>query len=229
MSEHRDIAEKIITLFFIRLDAYVEASLNEKAGKTEYFTARKYKNGPDIPLTVNIVEKHLQGDTIGAYQLSHDKVMWGCEDFDMNTAEDFENAKKLYETAKRMGYHPLMELSGGGDYKCHVWIFGNAKASDMKALMEEIIKEAGTKGHETFPKQLVVALGKYGNLVKVPLGLHKVTGKRSVILDDKYEPITDDANISERLQYQIDHIDTIRRPQHKNRRKNRKRRVPNPR
>ena len=109
--------EKFRELFVSRSDVWAEAFLLPNKNKMAY---SKHEG----ELTNKIILSHLnQIKTIGVYQLNKDKLKWTCLDFDINTKEDFENAKILYQKLKEGGKHPLLEMSGGGDYKCHIWLF----------------------------------------------------------------------------------------------------------
>ncbi len=44
---------------------------------------------------------------------------------------------------------------------------------------------------EVFPKQDRVPPGGLGNLIKLPLGIHRRTGRRCVLLDDRGQPLDD--------------------------------------
>ena len=77
----------------------------------------------------------------------------------------------------------MLEFSGRKGY--HVWIFFNkpVQASYGQQLIKSRLNKEGIKGHEIFPKQTELNQNRrYGNLVKIPLALHKVSGKRSEII-----------------------------------------------
>ena len=190
----------LFELFVNRTNAYSEAHLAE-GGRMAY--AKK-----DIEITPEILQLHLDGEmTVGIYQLNKaGHVKWGVYDFDLDTKEDFESACRLYKYLRQQGYHPLMENSGGGEFKTHIWIFADADALSIKTLMEDKAKECEVVPHEIFPKQTEVGEDGYGNLVKVPLALHLASGRRSYFFNDKLEP---EMNISELLQFHIENKDTM--------------------
>lgn len=168
------------------------------------------------PLTDDRLTDHIDGKvTIGTYQLGPDStVVWGCADFDLNTVEDLENAKKLYDFVKENDYHSLLEMSGGGEFKAHVWVFSkeHVQARAMQVFMRFLCDGANVSPHEIFPKQIEITVNRpYGNLVKLPLGINLKTGERSVLLDDDFKPITDSEKIKERFQYHLDNRDTLPR------------------
>lgn len=157
------------------------------------------------PVTLELIKNHLLGTiTIGLYQLLEEMIKWGCLDFDLDTLEDFEHAKRLFNRIKELGYHPLMEMSGGGKYKCHIWIFADAAAEQMEDFLDNICNAAQIQPHEVFPKQVRVTEGGFGNLVKLPLGVHRKTGQRSYFLDDDFNEIKSMEEVVKRLSQYLD-------------------------
>jgi len=187
-----EIEEILMQLFCIRMDCY---AVQQEKG---YLAVKE-------PVTLELIKNHLLGTiTIGFYQVLGEMVKWGCDDFDKNTLEDFENAKKLFNYLKELDYHPLMEMSGGGEFKCHIWIFGDAAAEDMEDFLEDACEKTQIFPHEIFPKQIKVVEGSFGNLVKLPLGIHKKTGKRSYFLDDNFNEIKSMEEVVKRLSQYLD-------------------------
>jgi hypothetical protein len=179
--EIENIAENFFKVFINR----PEFAVQNKDGS--------YKRVEDQIICGSVIKKHIEGEiTVGCYQLNKEnKVKWVCFDFDENTPENFENAKKLCDKIKKEGYYPQLELSGGGEYKAHVWVFfNNVDAKQARYWAEEMAK--GFNVHEIFPKQTEISTEKpFGNLVKLPLGMHQKTGKRSLFCDFwTYEPLT---------------------------------------
>jgi len=139
-------------------------------------------------LTEQDIIDHLNGKkTLGVYQFSKDnKLKWVCFDFDgKDLTEQLDLAVKLHEKLKKNGYNPLIEFSGRKGY--HVWIFcKETDGTSAKHWATEIAN--GLDIHEIFPKQENIESG-YGNLVKLPLGLHKLSGKRSFFFDDNFDEV----------------------------------------
>ena len=208
-AEHREsnieienkIVELLVRLFVNRTDAYAKAHLDKKVNKMAYETITEL-------VDTALIKAHIKGTkTIGVYQLDGSRVKWGCGDFDKNTKEDYANAQKLYSEACKLGLNPLFELSGGGEFKCHIWIFSNCEAKDMKQLLEDLCNRAGVKPHEIFPKQEQTTESlPYGNLVKLPLARHLVTKKRSIFLNDRFEQVTVPEAIEELLKFHLNNI-----------------------
>jgi len=181
------IEEILYELFVNRTDAY---AVQQEKG----YLAKKE------PVTPELIKNHLIGlITIGFYQLYKDIVKWGCCDFDLNTIEDFEEAKRLFNYLVEKGFNPLFEMSGGGEYKCHVWIFSDTTAAKMQAFLKNACDKTQVHPHEIFPKQVEVGDDGYGNLVKLPLGVHQKTKQRSYFLDSNFKKIESEAEIINKL------------------------------
>jgi len=133
------------------------------------------------PLTDEIIRKHLSGEiTIGVYQLSKDsKVKWICFDVD-STVDD---AKKIYNYIKEKPVYNGsvgLEYTGGRGY--HIWIFlDKLYPSDKVRNLGFKILENINISCELFPKQDKAI--NYGNLVKLPLGIHRKYNKRSFFIE----------------------------------------------
>jgi len=179
--------ELIKDLFFVREDCYARQYLLQN-GKKAFACVKE-------PLTTELLQDHLdQKDFLGTYNLDiQNKVKWGVFDFDLNTSDDFSNAKILYSFLKESGFNPLIEKSAGGEFKVHIWIFSKEliPAVQMKDFLERACQKSGVTPHEIFPKQTELDSGGFGNLLKLPLGLHLVTKERSVFLDDKFQIMDD--------------------------------------
>jgi len=194
-----EIEELTYELFVNRKDAYAEQFL-QTSGK------KGFKCVKDV-ITLEHSKKHIKAVdnySIGVYQLDLDNsIKWGCYDFDKNTHQDFEEVKILYKYLKKNGFNPLLEKSGGGEYKVHIWIFSKGKisATYMKTFLEDISKKAKVTPHEIFPKQTEIEKDGFGNLVKLPLGIHLSTKKFSCLLDDDFKEITDSEKLYNTLKY----------------------------
>jgi len=186
-TQKKKIEELLFYLFVNRIDCY---ALQKEKG---YLSVKQ-------PLALQVIVLHLSGEiTIGTYQILVDKVKWGCCDFDLNTIEDFENAKRLYNHFREICMHPLMEMSGGGEYKCHVWIFSETTAANMQDFLKNTCERIKVHPHEIFPKQISVKENEFGNLVKLPLGINKKTGQRSFFLDSDFKKIEAEEDVIKRL------------------------------
>lgn len=132
------------------------------------------------PLTPVILRHHLKGDlTVGTYLIrDEDKAKTLVLDFDSGDAA-LEEAKKVQSVliddlgipARSIG----LEFSGNKGY--HLWIVASAPlpAAWFRRMGKAALTIAGVKA-EVYPKQ-DSAQGRLGNLVKLPHGVHRVTGK----------------------------------------------------
>jgi len=172
-------AKELINLFVHRTDVF---STQQKSGA--YFPTRR-------PLTEADVEKHIEGGhTVGVYCLDLDNtVKWACVDIDGDKKlKPEENKKLLYPEAKIIfnsfhDYPRMLEFSGRKGF--HIWIFflPRVTADYAQRLVKARLNRIGCNRHEVFPKQTELNESrKYGNLVKLPMAVHKKTGLRSEIL-----------------------------------------------
>ena len=165
------------------------------------------------PLTPQGARNHLLGNlTLGVYPLRHDgRVSFFAVDLDV-TKTALERAKGDPEAARRtregiravslailarfgeLGLPALMESSG---YKGrHFWVFLDPPqpAARVYPLGRQLLALLDPDGEdlslEFFPKQ-GDARGGIGNLIKLPLGVHLKTGRRSRLLDREGRPVDD--------------------------------------
>jgi len=157
-------------------------------------------------LTEREVKEHLAGDlTLGLYLMRADNsVKLMVIDIDLNKSimmkytqnkeikttlvpQIQKDARKIKFLADELGIPIYIEDSG---YKGkHLWFFFSepVKASEARNLAKAIVKRIGEPPEgihrEIFPKQDRVASDALGSLIKLPLGIHKATGRRCVFID----------------------------------------------
>jgi len=193
------ICSNLMRLFVNRSDCYAE-QLNSGG----YVKIEK-------PLTSKVIQSHLAGKiTVGVYQLSKkNDVKWLCFDFD---PEKLPNAREALQKllgamfeeklesdgVKRPRIWPkavLLEASRYPDPSYHVWLFFSlpvpAKVGRWLGLRLLEIAGLNPRQVEVFPKQTALTEeNPYGNLVKLPLGFHRVEHKWSCFLStDTFEPL----------------------------------------
>ncbi|MEM4727465.1 MAG: hypothetical protein QXD04_04350 [Candidatus Bathyarchaeia archaeon] len=148
------------------------------------------------PLTIEVLERHLSGElTVGAYLLdpqSNTKTL--VFDVDPEWVHNPQDvALSIYgEACRRL--HPdgvILEASRWPDPSYHIWVcFDPIPASAARWIGGRILEFSGSPGRvEVFPKQDRIGPDGVGSLVKLPLGLHRVAGKWSVILDQNLNPL----------------------------------------
>ena len=185
--------------------------LNLFQGREGVF-ARQWPDGqgyspvrPERSIKTEDILLHLRGvETYGIYPIMKDNtVKFVCFDVDLpkNFAEVEEDAlvtdkssllpqvKNIWTTALDMfsGFSfndrgILIEDTGGRGY--HIWLFfeSSIPAVNARKFAYSILTKAKVQC-EVFPKQNEVADGQYGNLIKLPLGLHRKYKQYSNFID----------------------------------------------
>lgn len=201
---------RFLMLFRGREGVFARQALDNK-GRWGYFPVHS-------PLDGKVIRSHFDGElTAGLYFTRvDDTVLTACMDFDINkrVLDSFDPAKieltrsslkKYVQNAaticKDYSLPILVEDSGNKGY--HIWFFfsGGVTAKISRILLKSLLDRLGDPPDgihcEIFPKQDRVEQGGLGNLVKLPLGIHRKTNKRASFvhpqtlknLDDQFEPI----------------------------------------
>ncbi|MEM3618638.1 MAG: hypothetical protein QXK47_06170 [Candidatus Bathyarchaeia archaeon] len=195
----QQLANAMLAKFVSREDVY--AVQLPKGGYTKI----------EQPLASKIVQQHLEGDiTVGVYQLNtQSMVKWLCFDLDPEKLIDPKaSAQKLLQVCFEMKveedeverpriwqHSVLLEASRFPDPSYHIWIFFAipvpAKVARWLGLRILELASLSPKQVEVFPKQSEITREQpYGNLVKLPFGLHRVERKWSRALDfESFEPL----------------------------------------
>ena len=186
-----------LRLFQGREDCFARQWADKNEGKQGYVPVRR-------PMTREDVLDHLNmRRTYGIYLLQPSSlVSLGVVDVDMvkrlrstglsSSARSQMRKERDYlmsrlpEISESLGLFPLAEFSGGKGY--HFWFFFEppVQARQARQVLTGIVNRL--KGDvscfelEVFPKQDTISGKGLGNLVKLPLGVHRVTGKRSYFL-----------------------------------------------
>ncbi len=183
-----------------REECFARQWADRQAGTQGYVPERR-------PLQAADVLDHLQGrKTYGIYLLQEDsRVRLAVIDADIHqrlrsgsvSAADREQfgrertylLTRLPELARESGMPCLAEFSGGKGY--HFWFFfseavpASLPRQSLLRLTSRIAPDVPLFNLEVFPKQDELRGKGLGNLVKLPLGLHRVTGKASYFLDTR--------------------------------------------
>ncbi len=181
-------------IFHGREDAFARQWVNCKEDKQGYVPIRRPPQPSDI-------KEHLDGHrTYGIYLLDHDsKVHTGVLDMDLagrlrsaGPARKHRAAirrealylhKRIAALARDAGLCCLAEVSGGKGF--HFWfpvrepVPAAAMRSALLGLIGKLADDVQCFTLEIFPKQDRLAGKGFGNLVKLPLGIHRGTGKPS--------------------------------------------------
>ncbi len=173
-------------------------------------------------LTPNVIENHILGNyTVGIYPVRLDNTV-GFIAFDFDIAK-FAVAKaiksrsawealmaKAHQTACRVAeFAAAVEIpvyiEDSGFKGRHVWLFIEVPipAGVAKKCGETILKQIGGLppeiAVEVFPKQGAVKRGGLGNLIKLPLGIHKRTGRRGLFVTPEGSPCPDQLRFLEEI------------------------------
>lgn len=164
------------------------------------------------PLTPEVVKEHLQGnETVGTYiQRSNATVKYLIMDIDiskrvllkqpeeallgMYLEKAFQAAVKMVKELQHMGLNGHIEFSGYRGY--HVWIFFEEWIPVRYALLlSDVIADFmapelkdGDIQIEYFPNKTRMIKGRRGQCIKMPMGLHPVSQKRSMFFDEDFKP-----------------------------------------
>ena len=166
------------------------------------------------PFTPAVARGHLLGGyTVGIYPLRMDNTVHFLA-FDLDVArfavtrqaagglgmapllrQTQDMARSLVEAAAVHGMSGHIEDSGWKGR--HVWLLFEepvpaAAARRLAAVLMQTARPAPPEVTvEVFPRQSRVAADGLGNLIKLPLGIHRVTGNRSLFLDIDGTPLPD--------------------------------------
>lgn len=181
-----EIAKALFSLFVVRSDTYAVQKEDKSYVRIEE------------PLTTDLIKGHLEGNiTVGTYNLDKENmVKWGCIDIDEEAVDDpRETAKTIHKTLVENGFLKravVIEASRHPDPSYHVWILFKETypAYIAKYLLERVLEKCNNPKVEIFPKQTRLEKDGFGNLVKLPLGLHQKSKKWSSLVDpETFKPL----------------------------------------
>jgi hypothetical protein len=134
-------------------------------------------------LTVETVAAHLLGKkTIGTYALdSRSQAKWVC--FDADDDQEWRGLLTLADDLKQDYVPSYSELSSRGG---HLWLFftpqygvikDGLSGQDARRFAKQLLAGRNLDTVEIYPKQDQLQTGT-GSLMRLPLGIHRKTGKR---------------------------------------------------
>ena len=191
----------IIHLFTGREGVYARGWKNPD-GRIGYFPNKK-------SLDENIIKKHLNGEEfVGIYLLRMDNTInFAVIDIDIaknqfkTTAQESlseearDTAYKIKNFSKKMNIETYIEETGGRGFHCWFFFSSPLKASTARNFLKFIIRHLNNNSSkiemEIFPKQDKIAKDALGPLIRLPLGIHPLTGRRSFFLNGKRERAKD--------------------------------------
>ncbi|MBM3269816.1 MAG: tetratricopeptide repeat protein [Candidatus Sericytochromatia bacterium] len=189
------------------------------------------------PFTPAVARKHLLGDlTLGVYVVrTDDSVNFLAFDLDlarfaMESASKTRTWPTLVRTVQQAAVAYLDRcaaleipafIEDSGSKGRHVWVFFDRPVPAAWALrlahlirsgMPELPAEVAV---EVFPKQAKIKGNGLGNLIKIPLGIHRKTGRRCHFLEPDGTPVADPYRFLADLRpVGYDHVlDLISRPE----------------
>lgn len=189
--------ERYLKLFRGREDCFARQWADRRAGTQGYVPVRRAMNAEDVL-------DHLRGRrTYGIYLLQQDnRVRLAVIDADLASRfrtgsitsgekdlvrrENRYLLSRLSELSRERGLPCLIEFSGGKGF--HFWFLfaGPVAAALARQALQSVVKQIAPDlscfNLEVFPKQDQLAGKGLGNLVKLPLGIHRLTGRPSHFL-----------------------------------------------
>lgn len=200
-----EILLKFVDLFSGREGVYARQWVNE-SGESGYAPVREH-------FSPAVAKNHLLGNhTVGVYQLRvNATVNWVTVDVDIDkkhrekiekgeVSEEimlslaFQKAREIFNEFQDLAIPAYLEFSGFKGY--HIWTFFETPipAFHARAFLSRLLqtkRALDEKVHvEIFPKQVKVKDDGLGNLIKLPIGLHRKTGKLSCFVDESGKKIS---------------------------------------
>jgi len=189
--------ERYLGLFRGREDCFARQWADRKAGTQGYVPVRRAMSADDVL-------DHVRGQrTYGIYLLQQDsrgrlavidadlasRFRTGsltAAEKDLVRRENRYLLSRVVELSRESGLPCLIEFSGGKGF--HFWyLFEGPVAAPLarqalQGLVKRIASDLSCFHLEIFPKQDQLAGKGLGNLVKLPLGVHRLTGRPSYFL-----------------------------------------------
>ena len=173
---------------FVNRRAYTIQSNRPRpgSGRHYYYRPTDKRTGQGSSLTLDTIRRHLEGEiTVGLYAINPatQRCKWVAIDADYQDA--LADLIKLDQFLKQDGVDSTLEQSNRG---AHLWIFMTEPllARDCRIYVSDLALRLGIpvkagrqrEGIEIFPKQDALKLGRYGNAIRGPLGIHRGAAQR---------------------------------------------------
>ena len=197
LKQREELLDLFLDLFSGREDCFARQWADKSEGTQGYVPVRR-------PMQPGDVEEHLSGKkTYGIYLLRSDSTVKVAV-LDVDIVQSYRGRRlnaeekslirreksylfaRINELSEERGLYPVPEFSGGKGY--HFWFFFQEplEAQRPRRILESvknlIAPDLSAFEVEVFPKQDTVSVKGLGNLVKLPLGIHRLTGKRSYFM-----------------------------------------------
>jgi hypothetical protein len=204
-----EVTALFLRWFAGRRDVYAKQWFDRRRKRSGYYPV-------EAPLTPEVASAHLDGTTtVGQYLLFPDTTVSFCAidlDLDANALAELRAAKgrdtsavshpalrdyafRLIEAAENIGLPMFAEDSGHRG--AHLWLFFRPRrpARAARAVLSTILGSAGLQppevSAEIFPRQDKLGRKGFSSLIKLPLGLHRVTLRRCHLLDQRLGQLED--------------------------------------
>ncbi len=138
------------------------------------------------PLGLSLIMQHLLGQiTLGAYLLDVTSTAKSiCLDAD--TDETWQGLLTLARSLQQQNIPAYLELSRRGG---HLWLFTEPlDGSFARRFGKQLLAEHQLSSVELYPKQDQLVSGP-GSLVRLPLGIHRLTGRKYHFITPDGEPL----------------------------------------
>lgn len=171
---NRDILRRYAKTFIPRQDCY---PIQTEDGR--YLTIKRR-------FQLDYLQAHLKGImTLGAYALDeYSRAKWICIDAD--SPEQWQAVLQLATDLRASNITPYLEASRRGG---HLWLFFSPlPGSDARQFGNSLVQQYNMDGIELYPKQDVLSTG-VGSLVRLPLGRHRITGRRYHFITPEGKPL----------------------------------------
>nr|WP_320016920.1 CRISPR-associated primase-polymerase type A1 [uncultured Desulfobacter sp.] len=199
MHTRQALVSHFMDLFFSRTDVFARQWADKQQGKSGYVPVRRTIIAQDL-------EDHFKGiKTYGFYLMDTDATV-RCAVIDADLVPDLRQCtgkalakartdirkdraymvSRITDAAQDLGLFPVIEFSGGKGY--HFWFFMETPINAARirqaltAVCDHLAPDLSCFSLEVFPKQDHLSGKGLGNLVKLPLGIHRQTGKRSFFI-----------------------------------------------
>lgn len=198
MRTRQQAIERYMELFSGREDCFARQWVEKSEQKQGYVPVKH-------PLEPKDVEDHISGRlTYGIYLLRSDSQVKTAV-IDVDLVQKYRQAKikpedarriyrerdymlkRIHEISESIGMTPVTEFSGGKGY--HFWYCFDSPVQSclarkaLETICRAVSGDLTAFNLEVFPKQDQLSGKGFGNLVKLPLGIHRNSGKQSWFID----------------------------------------------
>jgi hypothetical protein len=181
------------------MDRFVhEGSFYIRQTRDAYIQVKDRAQTPCIFTDTQLVEHLKKTQTFAPYQISgEDTLKWICLDIDGDGASDEaiqQFTHKVAKAAQKLLGPKTALVEGSGSKGYHVWILFEEPIPTIKGhrlgrMIESKVAPIEGINLEVYPKQKTKK--RFGNTVKLPLGIHQKTGKRCLFVNAQFKPYED--------------------------------------